>query len=85
MHSGGTAGFLHWGICIPQDIIKTIQQCHDGPVPLKYMDVFRQLKNEGGIARFYRGAGVTVTRGYMMNAAILPIYDYISEWLNLKL
>jgi len=24
MHSGGTAGFLHWGICIPQDIIKTI-------------------------------------------------------------
>jgi len=73
---------MSWIFTIPQDIIKTKQQCHTGPTPLKYADAVRQMWSEGGVRRLFKGTTPTLTRAYIMNAAVLPIFDELTKHLN---
>ena len=46
------------------------------------MDAVHQMMNEGGVRRLFKGTTPTLTRAYIMNAAVLPIFDELSKYLN---
>ena len=77
MHAAGMAGFFCWILSIPQDVIKNKQMTHIGESPLSMLTAYRELVAEGGMMRLTRGSGLLVSRGYVIGAIQLPIYDRI--------
>ena len=77
LNAGGCAGVISWALSIPQDIIKTKQQCHMGETPLSMREAYHQLLQEGGVRRIFNGAAPMLTRGYVKHMVTLPVYDLI--------
>jgi len=77
LNAGGCAGVISWALSIPQDIIKTKQQCHMGENPLSIREAYHQLLQEGGVRRIFNGAAPMLTRGYVKHMVTLPVYDLI--------
>ena len=50
---------------------------HLGESPLSMLSAYRQLVAEGGLMNLTRGSGLLVSRGYVIGAIQLPIYDRI--------
>ena len=82
LNSGGCAGALSWLFMIPQDAIKTKQQCHNGFRPLPFHQAVNRLIKEGGIRRIFKGIGPILARGYIVNMVTLPLYDGIKRHLE---
>ena len=82
LNAGGCAGVISWALSIPQDIIKTKQQCHMGEHPLSIKEAYQQLMREGGVRRIFNGAAPMLTRGYVKHMVTLPVYDLIVSRLK---
>ena len=82
MNCGGLAGTAAWTIALPSDIVKTKQMTHLGAEPMRFMEALKQLLQEGGVGRIFRGAGPTLVKAYYTNMIILPLYDLFAEFLR---
>ena len=87
MMCAAASGMLCWTIIFPADIIrsklyaKTLHtQSH--LTTLDGIQLARNMVKEQGIQSLYRGMGVTVLRAGPVAAAVLPVYDYVLEWLS---
>jgi len=49
------------------------------------MDAVREMWSEGGVRRLFKGTTPTLARAYIMNAAVLPIFDELTKYLNKNL
>lgn len=49
---------------------------HLGDKPLRAIEAYRLLLEEGGFKSLFRGSGLIVGRGYLCAAILLPLYDH---------
>ncbi len=84
MISAAASGTLCWAFIFPVDAMRSriyyanaIQQGSQSS-----WDMAREMYQTGGVRSFYRGFFVTVIRAGPVAAAVLPMYDKASEFLN---
>ena len=82
VNAGGIAGLIAVGIGLPQDIVKTKQMTHEGAKPLKASKALKELIEEGGLSRVFRGSGPSLARGYVMDMISLPLFEVLTNWLR---
>lgn len=70
--AGGIAGLNSWFWSYPLDVIKTRKQ-------LDLSLTLRQLIGMGGL---YRGLGITLLRGFIVNGTSFWVYDKVKEQMN---
>ena len=80
--AGGVGGFAYWLSTYPADVIKSAMQSDDiFPEQRRYRsarDCVRQLWEEGGWRRFYRGLAPCLIRSIPANAACFWAYEYVT-------
>lgn len=76
---GGLAGCLGWCVIYPFDLINTKIQTRNSDA--KTLSVVRELYQEGGIQRFYRGLSATILRSLLTDAILLVSFDHLNELL----
>lgn len=77
--AGGISGAWTWAIIYPFDVIKS--QIQTSPLE-KHLQkgmvtVARDIVQEHGWRRMFRGLGVTLARAFPVNAIIFPVYEFI--------
>jgi solute carrier family 25 carnitine/acylcarnitine transporter 20/29 len=77
--AGGLTGAATWAMVYPMDIIKT--KIHttpmDAPVDSRrILAVGRQIVEQHGWRRLFRGLNITVLRAFPVNGIIFPVYEY---------
>ena len=81
--AGGVGGFAYWLSTYPADVIKSAMQSDDiFPEQRRYRstrDCIRQLWEEGGWRRFYRGLAPCLIRSIPANAACFWAYEYVAR------
>lgn len=85
MISAAASGTLCWAFIFPVDAIRSrIYYAHaiqHGPIRSCW-EMAEEMYKTGGLRSFYRGFVVTVIRAGPVAAAVLPMYDKASEFLN---
>ena len=81
--AGGVGGFAYWLSTYPADSVKSAMQSDDiFPAQRRFqstMDCVRQLWQEGGWRRFYRGLAPCLIRSVPANAACFWAYEYVTR------
>jgi len=77
---GAATGAVTWAAVMPMDVISTRIQCMPDECVQdrsrrSVQGVARQIWKEGGVRAFYRGLGIAVLRGVVMNAVVFPVYE----------
>mmetsp|Transcript_10464 Transcript_10464/g.14823 ORF Transcript_10464/g.14823 Transcript_10464/m.14823 type:complete len:430 (+) Transcript_10464:163-1452(+) len=95
MACAAIAGMTCWASIYPFDVLQNqtyrqallVNNNNNGDVTLRNnttttWQLARQMYNQGGIAAFFRGFGITVLRAGPVAAAVLPVYDMSLKWLT---
>jgi hypothetical protein len=82
MIGGAAAGVGYWTAFYPADTVKSMQQTRPDLKTKGFVDVFRTVFNESGVAGLYRGWAITAIRAAPSHAAIFAIYEQTIQWLN---
>lgn len=78
---GAVTGACTWTAVMPIDVISTRIQCPPDPLAecdasqRSVVQVAKQIFKEGGVGAFYKGLGVAVGRGIVLNALVFPVYE----------
>jgi solute carrier family 25 carnitine/acylcarnitine transporter 20/29 len=81
--AGGLAGCLSWGLIYPIDVIKTRMMAHSETPPVwSVWACARAIYAEGGVKLFMRGFSATITRAFVVNAVIFPVYEGAKSFLE---
>ncbi|XP_054998411.1 solute carrier family 25 member 48 [Sorex araneus] len=75
--AGGVAGAISWGTATPMDVVKSRLQA-DGVYTTKYkgvLDCISQSYRKEGLKVFFRGATISMVRGFPMSAAMFLGYE----------
>eukprot|EP00316_Scyphosphaera_apsteinii_P024356 CAMPEP_0119319148 /NCGR_PEP_ID=MMETSP1333-20130426/48605_1 /TAXON_ID=418940 /ORGANISM="Scyphosphaera apsteinii, Strain RCC1455" /LENGTH=325 /DNA_ID=CAMNT_0007325489 /DNA_START=127 /DNA_END=1104 /DNA_ORIENTATION=- len=77
MFAGGFANTFSWSIIYPLDVIKSVQQAAPagGRPPSNMLACARELLEEGGRLRLYRGYTYTLLRAGPVAGVLLPLFD----------
>jgi len=80
--SGSLSGLLSWFVIYPIDLVKTRVQrdALAGLPPESSMSIFRRMSNKG-VARLYRGLGVSATRSLITHGLMWTVYDLARQRL----
>lgn len=88
MAAGGIGGFCFWSIMFPIDVVKSaIQTDSIHKSERKYkgtLNTIKQLWNEGGIKRFYRGYSPCLMRSVPANGVMLWTVAAITEAIKIQ-
>jgi hypothetical protein len=79
--AGGLAGITGWATVFPVDVVKTHMQSSTQS-GLTLADAFRELHEEGGVRRFYRGLSAACLRAVPANAGLFMGYEMTSRLLH---
>ena len=84
--SGGIAGMITWACCYPLDVVKSrLQTDGVGGAPTQYrgvVDCVRKSYSVGGWRVFWNGLGVTLLRGFPVNAATFYAVTLVVRLFN---
>ena len=76
---GGLTGTITIIVCFPLDVIKTKVMLNESNKNLKIKDVFVTNYLKYGFSIFYKGLTPAVMRAFPRHAALLTVFDYISD------
>jgi len=77
--AGASANVTCWAFMYPVDVCRTLQQ--SAPIgataaqPPGVLASLRAMVREGGVARLYRGFGLTLLRAGPVSGVLLPLFD----------
>ena len=85
--AGASANVVTWGVMYPVESIRTFQQAEAaaGKTPLDAHTCLRQMLEEGGVRRLYRGYLLTIVRAGPVAGVILPCFEVVLPWLEKRL
>ena len=77
--AGASANTTCWLVMYPVDVCRTLQQStpigHGAVAPPGVLGSLRAMLSEGGVARLYRGFGLTLLRAGPVSGVLLPLFD----------
>ena len=76
---GGFAGTLTCTFCFPLDVIKTQVMLNESSKNLRIKDVFVNNYRKHGFSIFYKGLTPALMRAFPRHAAVLTVFDYVSD------
>ncbi|KAI8907353.1 mitochondrial carrier domain-containing protein [Gorgonomyces haynaldii] len=83
--AGGLAGSLSWVVVFPMDVMKSVWQKQGllEPRPiLTTSQLVKQLYQEGGIPRFYKGLGPQMVRSFGVHGISFVVYEQMVKWIT---
>ena len=76
---GGLAGTISWIVGFPLDVIKTQVMLNESNKNLRIKDVFVSNYRKYGFSIFYKGLTPALMRAFPRHAAVLTVFDYVSD------
>lgn len=82
--AGGYAGFMYWIMVFPIDTVKSVIQADrlHNPQYNGVIDCCKQLYQEGGMPRFFRGISPSLIRAFPANAITFVAFETCMSFLN---
>lgn len=80
--AGSVAGVAYWAVPFPADTVKSKLQTDPRFEGRPFVEVFRQVLREDGVAGLYRGAGITCARAAPAHALLFFAYEVASSQLK---
>lgn len=80
--AGSVAGVCYWGVPFPADTVKSKLQTDPRFLGKSFVDVFRTVLKEEGVAGLYRGAAITCIRVGPAHALLFVVYEAADRWLQ---
>lgn len=81
MVAGGCAGVAYWGVPYPADTVKSKIQTVPRFSSMGFVEAFKTIVKEEGIAGLYKGCGITCARAAPSHALLFFFYEAVSDYL----
>uniref|UniRef100_A0A7S3LS03 Mitochondrial carrier protein n=1 Tax=Aplanochytrium stocchinoi TaxID=215587 RepID=A0A7S3LS03_9STRA len=81
MAAGACAGVAYWGVPYPADTVKSKIQTVPRFSSMSFVEVFKTVVREEGLAGLYKGCGITCARAAPSHALLFFFYELSSNWL----